>query len=318
MWPRPAAGSLRLRRLPVRAHLGRPPGPRVRRAGGAPGRRRRPDRRPDRARPRAVACRSSPGSPSGSRRARRSSTASWSWSTARAGRTTRRSATRLNGGAGRPVALPRVRHPPPRRRVAAPDAAREASRDAAGACSGRATRSSWCPRSPARVARSTPRSPPRGSPASSRAAGRSPYLPGVRSRLWRSIAATEPGAAPAAAAEPRRRRARDGRHEAAGPRPVLALFRRLPFDEEPGGRAAEPPSQAYPRSVRTNVRDRRRLPVEQHARPVDADREERHDRHGDRRAGRPRGRAPTARRGRPTAAPSSRTGSTAGRTTRTG
>jgi bifunctional non-homologous end joining protein LigD len=56
----------------------------------------------------------------------------------------------------------------------------------------------------------------------------SPYLPGVRSRLWRSIAAgpaVEGGATEALAAE--------DAAPAAGTAPVLALFRRLPFDEEP-------------------------------------------------------------------------------------
>jgi bifunctional non-homologous end joining protein LigD len=56
----------------------------------------------------------------------------------------------------------------------------------------------------------------------------SPYLPGVRSRLWRSIAAgptVEDGATEALAAVETA--------PAAGTAPVLALFRRLPFDDEP-------------------------------------------------------------------------------------
>jgi bifunctional non-homologous end joining protein LigD len=57
----------------------------------------------------------------------------------------------------------------------------------------------------------------------------SPYLPGVRSRLWRSIAAAEPGSAPAVQASEPSDLAIDG----GGTAPVLALFRRLPFDEEP-------------------------------------------------------------------------------------
>ena len=60
----------------------------------------------------------------------------------------------------------------------------------------------------------------------------SPYLPGVRSKLWRSIVAAEPGAAPAPqTAEP------GDDATGGGTAPVLALFRRLPFDEdpEPGG-----------------------------------------------------------------------------------
>jgi bifunctional non-homologous end joining protein LigD len=57
----------------------------------------------------------------------------------------------------------------------------------------------------------------------------SPYLPGVRSRMWQSILATAPGEAqPDASPEPEAQVAPDGTA------PVLALFRRLPFDEEPG------------------------------------------------------------------------------------
>jgi ATP-dependent DNA ligase len=54
----------------------------------------------------------------------------------------------------------------------------------------------------------------------------SPYLPGVRSALWRSIAAGPAGDAGAAIEA-------GGAPAAAGTAPVLALFRRLPFDEEP-------------------------------------------------------------------------------------
>ncbi|HEY3334772.1 MAG TPA: hypothetical protein VGK16_05985 [Candidatus Limnocylindrales bacterium] len=57
----------------------------------------------------------------------------------------------------------------------------------------------------------------------------SPYLPGVRSRLWRSIAAAEPGStmavAPATDA--------DDATAASGTGPVLALFRRLPLEDDP-------------------------------------------------------------------------------------
>ena len=53
----------------------------------------------------------------------------------------------------------------------------------------------------------------------------SPYLPGIRSRLWRSIAADPAGGAAALRpAEP---------SPAAGPAPVLALIRRLPLGLEP-------------------------------------------------------------------------------------
>jgi bifunctional non-homologous end joining protein LigD len=54
----------------------------------------------------------------------------------------------------------------------------------------------------------------------------SPYLPGVHSVLWSSIVAgprDEPPSEPEATIEP----------EASGTAPVLALFRRLPFEEEP-------------------------------------------------------------------------------------
>lgn len=53
----------------------------------------------------------------------------------------------------------------------------------------------------------------------------SPYLPGVHSALWRSIAAAPP-TREAAAEAPMDEAA------AAGTAPVLALFRRLPFDED--------------------------------------------------------------------------------------
>jgi len=55
----------------------------------------------------------------------------------------------------------------------------------------------------------------------------SPYLPGVRSALWRSIVA---GPAPEADADEDAEAA-----DAPATAPVLALFRRLPFDEDPAG-----------------------------------------------------------------------------------
>jgi bifunctional non-homologous end joining protein LigD len=63
----------------------------------------------------------------------------------------------------------------------------------------------------------------------------SPYLPGVHSRLWRSIVAAEPVAAPAASSEPLAEDVAGG-----GTAPVLALFRRLPFEEEPGVEGSSP------------------------------------------------------------------------------
>src|SRR5262245_61047108 len=55
----------------------------------------------------------------------------------------------------------------------------------------------------------------------------SPYLPGVRSRLWRSILAGPVGEAPPAAGEAPAAAVEDD-----GTAPVLALFRRLPFDDD--------------------------------------------------------------------------------------
>jgi len=58
----------------------------------------------------------------------------------------------------------------------------------------------------------------------------SPYLPGVHSGLWRSIPAgprTDDAAGPGAGDE--------DALDAAATAPVLALFRRLPFEEEPSG-----------------------------------------------------------------------------------
>jgi bifunctional non-homologous end joining protein LigD len=65
----------------------------------------------------------------------------------------------------------------------------------------------------------------------------SPYLPGVRSALWRSIVAAAPGDTDREQ-PPTEHQAdqADGPPEgaASGTAPVLALFRRLPFDDEPG------------------------------------------------------------------------------------
>lgn len=63
----------------------------------------------------------------------------------------------------------------------------------------------------------------------------SPYLPGVRSRLWRSIVA-RPGDAAGEAQAPTAGEGEDEASESpAGTAPILALFRRLPLDEEPPG-----------------------------------------------------------------------------------
>ncbi len=57
----------------------------------------------------------------------------------------------------------------------------------------------------------------------------SPYLPGVRSRLWQSILAGPPAEEVAAGDGEV-----DGEGAPEGTAPVLALFRRLPFEDEPG------------------------------------------------------------------------------------
>ena len=61
----------------------------------------------------------------------------------------------------------------------------------------------------------------------------SPYLPGVHSGLWRSIAAG-PAPEPAPGADPADQPPdADGDDDSTGTAPVLALFRRLPFDDDP-------------------------------------------------------------------------------------
>ena len=61
----------------------------------------------------------------------------------------------------------------------------------------------------------------------------SPYLPGVRSRLWRSIAATPPGTPVQVEEAPTNGADEIDGGRSSGTGPVLALFRRLPFDDEP-------------------------------------------------------------------------------------
>lgn len=60
----------------------------------------------------------------------------------------------------------------------------------------------------------------------------SPYLPGVRSALWRAIVA-EPGSGTREPAAPPEDTVVPGSAAVSGTGPVLALFRRLPFEEEP-------------------------------------------------------------------------------------
>jgi bifunctional non-homologous end joining protein LigD len=62
----------------------------------------------------------------------------------------------------------------------------------------------------------------------------SPYLPGVRSTLWRSIAASTPGdTADAAGGGVEEEPAEDGLGTVPATAPVLAMFRRLPFPDDP-------------------------------------------------------------------------------------
>ncbi len=66
----------------------------------------------------------------------------------------------------------------------------------------------------------------------------SPYLPGVRSTLWRSILATPGAVAGEGETEAEAGMTGDGGIDGPAPSgtaPVLALFRRLPFDDDPDG-----------------------------------------------------------------------------------
>ena len=54
----------------------------------------------------------------------------------------------------------------------------------------------------------------------------SPYLPGMRSRLWRYVGAT-PGTSPGETIDPG-----DGEPADAAAAPVLALISRLPLDDD--------------------------------------------------------------------------------------
>jgi hypothetical protein len=62
----------------------------------------------------------------------------------------------------------------------------------------------------------------------------SPYLPGVTSALWRSIVAGPRADAAEGEDQPPADEVAD-QEEPAATAPVLALFRRLPFDEDPPG-----------------------------------------------------------------------------------
>ena len=176
-----------------------------------------------RARPDGGCCRSLPGWRSGSRHVRRSSTASWSWWTPRAVPMPASWRGGSMGRPGRPVAFlafdllhldgrsllsqPLVRRREALRRVLRPGD--EVVAVPAIATEGVALFE-------AAVAQGIA-----GILARQRA---SPYLPGVRSRLWRFVAA-RPAVGAAAEAEA----AADVPDTAAAP--VLALISRLPFDE---------------------------------------------------------------------------------------
>ena len=147
--------------------------------------------------------------------------------------------------------VPRVRPAAPRRQVAARAAAREAAGGAAARpAAGRRGRDGPGDHR-RRAARSTRRSRRRASPGCWRGAGLSPYLPGVRSRLWRSILARSPGTSPPAS--PSRRPGSSADVDAdvvpEGTAPVLALFRRLPFAEDSTARSGSRSSRSAPRRV---------------------------------------------------------------------
>ena len=290
MWPDAAPGRRSTPPTTCSSRPGAATGCSCSSARRSAGRGRRPDRGPDRPRSRAAGCPSSPGSRSGSPRGPRCSTASW-WSSTRAAAPTttalRRASTGSPGGPSRcscstcsTSTASGCSGLPLEKRRARP----------ANASSGRATRSWSCPRSPARAGRSMPRSPPRGSPGCSPGGGRAPTCRASAAscggRSW-------PARCPARTPWPTRGAGGRSRRRGAAPAPVLALFRRLPFDEEP--RVGRLPAD------RANERPHRgRLPVQQHACPVDADREAGHERAPSRSAAPATARAPTAPRARPT------------------
>ena len=190
-----------------------------------PGTGRRADRRPVRPRPGAAA----PGARRARRPcrtpARRSSTASSSWSTASGRADDEGLRDRLNGRPGRPVALLvfDVLHLDGVWLLA--DAAREAAGAAQARSCARATRSSSCRRSPARAARSTTRSRRRASRACSRGVGRRPTCPGSAAGCGARSSRTPAGQATAPAMPPRagpmrREPAPPSRATGRGPRPV--------------------------------------------------------------------------------------------------
>ena len=179
--------------------------------------------------------------PAGARRARRAGRRALGRARRRAGGGRREGAGRRRRAprpaerqAGPARRLPRVRRPPPRRQVAAEHAPPQAPGRAPARAPARRRGGGGPGDRRARVARSTPRSPPRGSPASSHAAGRARICRGCTARCG---ARSRPGRGARARRRPAASRARrdaamDDIEGATGIAPVLALFRRLPFEED--------------------------------------------------------------------------------------
>ena len=136
-----------------------------------------------------------------------------------------------------------------------------------------------------------------------------PYLPGVRSRLWRFIPAA-PAAVPGAPSW-RRRARRTGRARLARPRPVLALLSRLPLGRRRViGPVGEPTASAWlarraarpaRRAAAMNARRPGPLAVEQDAGRVHPGRDDRDDAIAASRSADRQRRAPRLRRARPSA-----------------
>ena len=213
-----------------------------------------------------------PGWPSGSRRGRRSSTASWSWSTARVGPIADELARRLRGRAGPAGGVPRLRPAASRRSFAAlaaagPSARGAATRAAAGRRGGRGA----------------------GHRDRGDRAVRGGRRPGHRRDPGPPAAEPLPARSPQPAVAVHRRDAGGrGRRPKPEPRfrcdvpgpaaaPVLALISRLPLDDDWPSSRGPGPRQAL-RAAATNARIPGPLPVQQHAGRVHPGRHDRDDR----------------------------------------